>query len=70
MGSLARLSISRPSEMLKDLPVSRLARTEGMNVDMVINMVINIDADTLLVGQWHTLYGDVEPNLMNELGHD
>jgi hypothetical protein len=51
LGSLARLFISRPSEMLKDLPISPLARTEGMNVDMVINMVINIDADTLLVGQ-------------------
>jgi hypothetical protein len=67
---LARLFISRLSEMLKDLPISPLASTEGMNVDMITDIVINIDADTVRAGQWHTAYRDVEPNLMNELGHD
>jgi hypothetical protein len=40
--------------MLKDLPISPLARTEGMNVDMITDIVINIDADTVRAGQWHT----------------
>jgi hypothetical protein len=51
LGSLARLFISRPSEMLTELPKSPLPNTEGMNVDMINNIAINIDAETVRVDQ-------------------
>jgi hypothetical protein len=37
--------------MFKDLPISLLARTEGMNVDMITDIVINIYGDTVRVCQ-------------------
>jgi hypothetical protein len=48
-----RLSISRPSEVLKDLLISPLARIEGTNVATVIKIAMNIDADTVRLDQWH-----------------
>jgi hypothetical protein len=49
MWSLAKLFISRSSEMLKCLPISPLARTEGMEVDMINNIVIGMEADAVRV---------------------
>jgi hypothetical protein len=37
--------------MLTELPKSPLPNTEGMNVDMIINIVMNIDTETVRVDQ-------------------
>lgn len=48
-----KLFISSVNDILRDLPMSPVARTEEMDVDRITSLVLNIDAGTVRVGQWH-----------------